>query len=134
MRSSDLTHATVAPSTPVLVYDGGCRFCTRVATWVVAHSKVAVTAVPFSDLPRAAWLTSLPDSEIERQAHFIATSGIEYHGGAAMTAALRHTRYRPFARLLDAPGLRLARDAGYELIVRWRGPLSKILEWASRDG
>lgn len=119
--------SAVAPSTHVIVYDGDCRLCTRAARWAVARARTPMTAIPSRDIPREAWLTSLSEAESLRQAHLITPDGIEYHGGAAATAALRQTRYAALGRLLDAPVLRLARDAGYALAVRWRGTLSLLL-------
>ncbi len=133
MRSSASTRAAIPPTVHVIVYDGDCRFCTRVAQWAASRARVAAIAVPFSDVPREAWLTSLSEAEILRQAHFVTPRGIEYHGGAAATAALRLTRYAVLGWLLDVPGLRLARDGGYALVVRQRGALSRVLDWkASR--
>lgn len=111
------------------MYDGRCHFCTRAAEWAVARARVPMAAVPFEDVPRAAWLTSLSEDDLLRQAHFVTPSGIEYHGGQATTAALRHTRHAWAGRLLDAPLLSLGRDAGYAVVVRGRGVLSRVLDW-----
>lgn len=111
------------------MYDGDCRFCTRAAAWAVAHARGPMLALPFEEVPRAAWLTSLSEEDLLRQAHFVTPAGIEYHGGQAATAALRHTRYAPLGQALDAPVVRLARDAGYALVVRSRGRLSRLLDW-----
>lgn len=127
------TRATQPPPAPVIVYDGDCLFCTRAARWAAAHARTPVAAVPFRDLPREAWLTSLTEADILQAAHVITPDGIEYHGAAAATAALRLTPYASLGRWLDEPVLRIGRDAGYALAVRWRGGLSRILGWrASR--
>lgn len=112
----------------VIVYDGDCRFCTSVARWAASRARVPVAAIPFEDLPREMCLTSLSDAEILRQAHFITPDGVEHHGAAAATAALRLTRYAILGRLLDVPPISIARDAGYALACRWRGTLSRALD------
>ena len=88
-----------------------------------------VAAVPFDDVPREAWLTSLSEADVLRQAHFVTPSGVEYHGGAAATAALRLTRFALVGQVLDLPLVNVARDAGYALTVRSRGMLSRIIDW-----
>ena len=86
-----------------------------------------MVAVPFSEVPRETWLTSLSEAEIVRQAHLITPAGVEYHGGAAMTAALRPTSFKAVGWALDLPGLRLARDVGYAFVARSRGVLSHVI-------
>lgn len=87
-----------------------------------------VMAVAFEDVPRGSWLTSLSDADVLRQAHVVTPEGIEYHGGAAATAALRLTRLAVIGRILDLPGVRFVRDAGYTLTVRSRGVLSRVFD------
>lgn len=128
---SALTRAVCAPATHVLVYDGGCTFCASAARWAASRSRVPLVAVTIGDLPRDEWLASLSDADVLRQAHLITPSGVEYHGGAATTAALRLTRFAVVGWTLDLPGLRVLRDAGYAIAVRSRGFLSRVIEWRS---
>jgi len=129
MRSPAPTRSAQPPSTFVIVYDGGCRFCTRIAAWAASKARVPVATVAFDAVPREAWLTSLSEADVLRQAHFVTPSGVEYHGGAAATAALRLTRFAVVGRILDLPLMNLARDAGYALTVRSRGVLSRVIDW-----
>ena len=125
MRSIATTHSAQAPSTFVIVYDGGCRFCTRIAAWAASSARVPVTTVAFDAVPREAWLTSLSEADVLRQTHLVTPGGLEYHGGAAATAALRLTRFAVVGWILDLPLVNIARDAGYALTVRSRGLLSR---------
>lgn len=129
MRSLAPTHATQSPAMFVIVYDGGCRFCARIAAWAASRAHVPVTTVAFDAVPREAWLTSLSEADVQRQAHLITPGGVEYHGGAAATAALRLTRFAVAGRILDLPLVNIARDAGYALTVRARGLLSRVIDW-----
>ena len=58
--------------------------------------------------------------------------GIEYHGGVAVTQALRLGRGGRAWALLDAPGLAWLRDASYLLVVRSRGRLGWLARRLSR--
>lgn len=129
MRSLAPTRPAQPPSTFVIVYDGGCRFCTRIAAWAASRARVPVTTVAFDAMPREAWLTSLSEADVLRQAHLITPGGVEYHGGAAATAALRLTRFAVVGKILDLPLVNIARDAGYALTVRSRGLLSSVIDW-----
>ncbi len=73
-------------------------------------------------------LTSLGERERWARAHFVTVAAIEYHGGAAMTRALRLGRGGRAWALLDAPGPAWLRDVGYALAVRSRG----LLGWLAR--
>ena len=42
-----MTEPIAAKPSIVLIFDGDCGFCTTSANWIVAHSKVAITATPF---------------------------------------------------------------------------------------
>ena len=129
MRSLAPTRSAQPPSTFVIVYDGGCRFCTRIAAWTASRARVPVATVAFDAVPRAAWLTSLSEVDVLRQAHLITPDGVEYHGGAAGTAALRLTRFAMAGEILDLPLVNIARDVGYALTVRSRGWLSRVIDW-----
>ena len=119
------TRASTRPDTHVLVYDGDCPFCTATATWLRSHARVPVRLLTFDDLDGTGLLTRLTDEELESTAHFITPAGIEYHGGEAVTRGLRLARFGRLAGILDAPGLRLLRDAGYALVARLRPLLSR---------
>lgn len=129
MRSLAPTRPAQPPSTFVIVYDGNCRFCTRIAAWAASRARVPVTTVAFDAMPREAWLTSLSEGDVLRQAHLITPGGVEYHGGAAATAALRLTRFAVVGKILDLPLMNIARDAGYALTVRSRRLLSSVIDW-----
>lgn len=124
-RSS--TRATVAPGSHVLIYDGGCPFCTAAAYWLQRHAREPVRLLRFDEVEDASLLTGLTLAEIEAAAHLVTPEGSEYHGGEAVTRALRLLRYGAPAALLDLPGLSLLRDGGYALVARLRPVLSRFI-------
>jgi hypothetical protein len=62
----------------------------------------------------------------------VTARGVEYHGGVAVTQALRLGRGGHAWALLDAPGLAWLRDVGYALVVRSRGRLGWVAGRLSR--
>lgn len=97
----------------VLRYDSDCRFCSASARYLEARSggRVRLQAAP-----------GIAAAEFE-DAH-----GTR-RGGAAVTSALARSEsylLRVAARILDLPGVHLARDAGYAVAARSRWLLSKV--------
>ncbi len=121
------THADRPPSTYVLVYDRGCGFCAASARFVQRRARTRVEITPFDDARAMGLLSALSDDEIAASAHFVRPDGVEYHGGEAMSRALRLLPSCRVFAILDAPGVRRLRDAGYALISRNRGRISRLL-------
>ncbi len=127
------THASQPPETAVLVYDGGCPFCTVTAFWLQRHAREPMRLLTFDDVGDKAsvedtgLLTQLTRLEVEGSAHLITTDGIEYHGGESITRSLRLTRFGAVAAPLDLPILRYARDAAYTVITHLRPLLSRFI-------
>jgi predicted DCC family thiol-disulfide oxidoreductase YuxK len=50
----------------VLIFDGDCGFCTTSANWIVAHSKTAISALPFqwTDLESYGLTTKLASDKV----------------------------------------------------------------------
>lgn len=76
--------------------------------------------------PGAGYLGSLSRADFEGSAHLITPAGKEYHGGEAITRALRLWRWGWLARPLDLPGLAFARASGYRLIARNRSSMGRL--------
>jgi len=121
------THADRPPSSHVLVYDRDCGFCAASARFVQRHARTRVEITPFDDSRPMGLLSALSDEEIAASAHFVMMDGTEYHGGEAMSRALRLLPAGRTFAILDAPGMRRLRDSGYTLISRHRGLISRLL-------
>ncbi|HMO97324.1 MAG TPA: DCC1-like thiol-disulfide oxidoreductase family protein, partial [Tepidiformaceae bacterium] len=67
------------------------------------------------------YLGALTPAERGESAHLVTPRGVEYHGGEAITRALRLWRWGWLVRPLDWPGLSLFRAMGYRLVARNRG-------------
>jgi predicted DCC family thiol-disulfide oxidoreductase YuxK len=121
------TRASRPPETHVLVYDAGCPFCTATASWLERHARVPMRLLAFEEVEESGLLTRLTQAEIDAAAHLVTPHGIEYHGGEAVTRALRLARFGWLVSVLDLPGLRYLRDGGYALIARLRPLLSRFV-------
>lgn len=121
------TRSSRPPETPVLIYDGNCPFCTAMARWIERRSRTPLQLLEFSEVEGTGLLTRLTEDEVESAAHFVTTRGIEYHGGQAVTRALRLVRFGGLAAVLDAPVFSLLRDGGYWVVEKSRPLLSKFI-------
>lgn len=121
------TRSAQPPTTHVLVYDGNCPFCTATSTWTRDHARQPIEIIPMADIEGTGMLTQLTHDELEATAHFITPTGIEYHGGEAITRSLRLVPFGRLAAILDLPGLTYLRDGGYLLVERSRPLLSKFI-------
>jgi predicted DCC family thiol-disulfide oxidoreductase YuxK len=128
MRSPPSTRALHPPDTDLLLYDVDCTFCCASAGWLARRARRPLALLPIAEAERAGVLTSLDDRERSASAHLVTARGVEYHGGAAITRALRLGRGGRAWALLDAWGVAWLRDAGYALVVRSRGRLG----WLAR--
>lgn len=124
MRYPPPTQSARPPGQPLLVYDGECGFCLATACWVQRRAGGSLALLTFEEAARRGGvLDALHEDEVRRSAHFITAEGVEYHGGAAVTRALRLGRGGRAAALLDVPPLSVARDALYAVVARQRGRL-----------
>lgn len=86
--------------------------CAASARWIAARAEGDLETVPFGD-PRVP-----PELNADRGRAHLVGAGRVLHGGAAITGALRAGGYGWTARVLDAPGVSVARDAGYAIFAR----------------
>ncbi|WP_186526173.1 thiol-disulfide oxidoreductase DCC family protein [Leekyejoonella antrihumi] len=95
-------------TTPVLIFDGDCGFCTTAAAFARRHvSRSAQYAVaPWQELDLTAY--GLTDKECTAAAQFIDARGRAHAGHLAIAAALRRgaAPWPPLGALLAAPGVR----------------------------
>lgn len=87
-----------------LRYDSACPFCAASARFIEARAHGAIAIEAARDLPAAELRAG---ASVRR-------------GGGAVTAALALLPGWGWVRFLDAPGVRLARDAAYALVTRAR--------------
>jgi predicted DCC family thiol-disulfide oxidoreductase YuxK len=121
------TQADRPPGTYVVVYDRECGFCAASARLVQRLSRASIELVPLEDARPMGLLTALGDDEVAASAHFVTPAGVEYHGGEAVSHALRLLPAGAAFAILDAPGVARLRDAGYALVSRHRGRISRLL-------
>jgi predicted DCC family thiol-disulfide oxidoreductase YuxK len=127
MRSPPPTRAAISPPRPVLIYDDACRFCSSTSLLVERWSRGRLQLLPFSKVHGSGLLVELDRHQIESAAHLVTTRGIEYHGGAAATRALRLLPLAGVFAVLDLPGVSLLRDAVYAWVSANRGFLSRFV-------
>jgi len=127
MRYPAPTKAKRTPATYVVVYDRDCGFCAASARLVERRARARVEITPFDDARAMGLLGALSDDEIAASAHFVTPAGVEYHGGEAMSRALRLLPAGRAFTVLDMPGVERLRDAGYGLVSRHRGRISRLL-------
>lgn len=122
------TRSQRPPGRYVLVYDDGCAFCTAAARWIERRARRPLELVGLSAISgESGLLGSLTREQLAASAHLITPAGREYHGGEAITRALRLWRWGWLARPLDWPGATVLRAAGYQLIARNRGLVGRVL-------
>lgn len=109
-----------APHLPALVYDGGCAFCERCATWIAARLPTG-TPVLASQQADLAGLGLTPEQAADA-AWWIDTGGRLHRGHRAIAAALRACRggWGTLGRILTWPGISLPAAGVYGLVARNR--------------
>lgn len=96
----------VRPPLPVLIFDGGCGFCTTSARWlhrwVVRGGSPSVAPWQLLDLGEL----GLTAEQCHAAVQWVGADGRSVSGHAAIASALRagHLVWRPVGALLQAPG------------------------------
>jgi predicted DCC family thiol-disulfide oxidoreductase YuxK len=112
----------VADGRLVLVYDGECEFCTRLARWVEQRDRkdrVAVKPSQESGLTEALGLTRV---EVGRAAWAVEPGGRKFEGAAAINRVLRELGggWSLAASLYGVAPVRWVEDAYYRRVARRR--------------
>lgn len=108
-----------APRPPLLVYDGDCGLCTRLATRYRARAGAAVRVLPGVALGPGE--PPIPAEVLARSVVFVDEAGRRHEGAAAVTEALaRAGRTWPRALYRRVPGLAPVAEALYRLVARHR--------------
>ena len=111
------TRSAKAPGEHILVYDGDCHFCSRLAEFLRGRSRVHLTLIAFSDLGGGGILATLEQDELLASAHYITPDGREYHGGESVTRAARLLPFGWIAGVLDLWVVCWLREVGYALVA-----------------
>ena len=109
-------------STPVLIYDGDCGFCTSSAAWIRARWREQCTAASWQELGDAGLAAlGLNATDVSAAAWFI-DGDRTLRGERAVAAALKLSRqpWRGLGLLIDAVPIRWIAALGYRLVARYR--------------
>src|SRR5258707_3309265 len=70
-----------------LLFDADCKFCTRIARWLVPILEKRGMALAALQDPRVGALLGLPREELMREMKFLLSDGSQYGGGDAAGGA-----------------------------------------------
>ena len=107
-------------SSPVLVFDGDCGFCTSVARHFERRSRTPVNAVPW----QRANLASLGlTPEMTSEQVYLVSDGSLFAGAECFAELMKiqgDLFHRSVAKLMRAPGIQRVSAWGYSLVARNR--------------
>jgi predicted DCC family thiol-disulfide oxidoreductase YuxK len=123
-------HVANAPSKPVMLYDGDCRFC---VLWVRRWMQItgdAVDYVPLQDGSVAPRYPELVRERLEMAVHFIDTNGAIYHGAEAVFRSLAiNSSWRFLLRLYQRfPLVSRTTESCYQFVAGHRS----LFSWLTR--
>lgn len=104
-----------------LFFDAECRFCTRIARWLVPMlEKRGLAVAPLQDR-RVGALLGLSGAELLREMRFLLSDGSQYGGADAAVALAREIWWgRPLVWLAKIPGMMAWLRSGYRRIAARR--------------
>ncbi len=102
----------------VLIYDGDCAVCTRLATWAAARGNVPIAPWQSLDLEPL----HLTEEDVRAAAWWVDGAGRQFRGERAVAKAMvaRGGWTVPFGVLLDLPGVRHLARPVYRFVARNR--------------
>ena len=114
-----------APNLPVLVFDGGCGFCTASARWVERHLPSA-SVEPWQLLDLRA--VGLSPTDVADYAWWVSPGGERRRGHHAIAGALRAVGggWALVGRLLEVPPISWLAAAVYHLVATNRHRLRRF--------
>lgn len=121
-----MAEAARGAARPVMLYDGTCGFCTRVAELALARLPDRVDWAPFQTVDLGAY--GLSTAEAAASVRLVETSGRILHGGAAF-ARLLVASGPPWSvpgRLLLVPPLSLLAEGVYRVVAAFRRRLPGV--------
>ena len=122
----------------LLIFDGHCGVCARLADWVEDHDRARRVHLLPSQTPGLLAALNLTRAEVDREAVALDRDGRAYGGAAAINRALREIggRWSLLAGMYAIPGVRWCEDVGYRWFARHRGRFSRwgLTPWCERPG
>ena len=122
----------------LLLFDGHCGVCARLADWVADHDHERRVLLLPSQTPELLAALNLTRAEVDREAIAIDLDGNAYKGAAAINEVLRRVGggWTLLAGLYAIPGLRWCENIGYRWFARHRGRFSRWgrTPWCERSG
>jgi predicted DCC family thiol-disulfide oxidoreductase YuxK len=112
----------VAGERLVLVYDGECEFCSRLARWVKRHdARDRISALPNQE-PGLVERLGLTRAEVDRAAWTVEPGRARFEGAAAVNRVLRELGgpWRALGSLYLAPPIGWVEDRYYARVARRR--------------
>lgn len=111
----------VAEGGLVLVYDGECEFCSRLASWVERRAKDRVSVRPNQE-PGLIEAMGLTREEVGRASWAVERGGRRFEGAAGMSRALRELGggWAVLGSLYLLPPVGWLEDAYYRKVARRR--------------
>jgi predicted DCC family thiol-disulfide oxidoreductase YuxK len=91
---------------PVLLYDGGCRFCRFAARVAARIDRGRYAYLPFDDDEAAPLLTRLPEATRYASAHLVRSNGSIWSPSSAPYRLVAGSRHRLGPLVPDGPGPR----------------------------
>jgi predicted DCC family thiol-disulfide oxidoreductase YuxK len=104
-----------------LFFDADCRFCTRIARWLLPIlEKRGLAVAPLQD-PRVGALLGLSRAELLREMRLLLCDGNQYGGAEAVITLAREIWWaKPLLWLAKIPGMTEALHRGYRWIAAHR--------------
>jgi predicted DCC family thiol-disulfide oxidoreductase YuxK len=105
----------------ILVYDGDCKFCTRLARWVERHDRIGRVVVKPNQEPGLIESLGLSREEVDR-ASWVVVGGARFEGAAGISRVLRELGgvWRVLGSLYLVPPLGWLEDRYYARVARSR--------------
>jgi predicted DCC family thiol-disulfide oxidoreductase YuxK len=106
----------------VLVYDGECEFCTRLARWVERRDRPGEISVRPNQEPALIERLGLTRGEVGRAAWAVEPGGRRFEGAAAINRVLGELGggWRVLSALYSVPPLRWLENMYYARVARRR--------------
>jgi predicted DCC family thiol-disulfide oxidoreductase YuxK len=105
----------------ILVYDGDCEFCTRLARWVERHDRIGRVVVKPNQEPGLIESLGLSREEVDR-ASWVVVGAARFEGAAAISRVLRELGgvWRVLGSLYLVAPLGWVEDRYYARVARSR--------------
>src|SRR5258708_1614674 len=101
-----------------LLFDADCKFCTRIARWLVPILEKRGMALAALQDPRVGALLGLPREELMREMQFLLSDGSRFGGADAAVALAREIWWgRALLWVSKIPGMKGILRKGYRLVA-----------------